>query len=118
MPTNEITFYMDENVDGDEIRRARGAGVKLITAGEAGNLGANDPAHFRYALEHDYVLVTANVRHFEALFYQWAETGRDHPGLVLISAKSVYRSGSVATELRLLYEAGNKAYMRNRVWRI
>jgi predicted nuclease of predicted toxin-antitoxin system len=82
----EIVFYTDDDVNGKAIKIARNRGVAILTTLEAGRAGAEDDAHFAYAIEHNYIMVTANRLDFEDLFYEWAKTGKDHPGLILIGA--------------------------------
>jgi hypothetical protein len=43
-----------------------------------------DQCLFDYAVKQRYVIVTANIRDFEPKFYHFAESGEDHPGLILI----------------------------------
>lgn len=114
----KITFYTDDDVDGPAIRWARNLSVPIVTANDAGNRGAYDPVHFAYAAEHNLVLVTGNVQDFEKLFYEWAQSGRDHPGMVLITPEHRTSSGLIAQELQILYELETQSFMRNRIWRI
>lgn len=113
-----IIFYTDDDVNGEAIRWARNLGVQIVTANEAGNRGADDPIYFDYAAAHGYVLVTGNIRDFEALFYRWAESGREHPGMVLIRPEVRTSAGWIAQELQILFEAASPEYMINRIWRI
>src|SRR5262249_23285741 len=43
-----------------------------------------DPAHLRYAADHDLLLLTANAKDFLALHAQWQQDGQDHPGMLLV----------------------------------
>lgn len=96
-----LTFYTDDNVDGPAIRIARELGVDIVTSDEADLLGAEDLVHFRYALDHDYVLVTGNFKHFEPLFIEFLATGEDHPGMVFIRARHHKNSVLIAQTLAL-----------------
>ena len=46
--------------------------------------GVLDPAHLRYAADHDLILLTANAQDFFALHVQWQQEGREHPGMLLV----------------------------------
>jgi hypothetical protein len=111
-----ITFYTDEDVNGAAIRIARTRGVSIITADEAGMLGAADSDHFEHAIEKGVILVTANIRHFKPLFDGWMAAGRDHPGAVLITSKKYEDSHTIADELTLIHEAAEPEDMKNRIW--
>jgi hypothetical protein len=115
---DRIVFYTDDNVHGGAIRQARQMGLSLVTAYEAGNYGADDVVHFAYALDYQYVVVTGNILDFEKLFYEHAATGKDQPGLVLISPRIYKNAGLIAQELRLISEAADQNTMKNRLWRI
>ena len=115
---SELIFYTDDDVHGRAIKMARQLGVQIVTANEAGNRGARDPDHFAYALEHRYILVTGNVTDFEAIYYKWAESGEDHPGMVFIAADLRTSFERIAKELAFIHEAGTVDDLKNRIWRI
>jgi hypothetical protein len=89
-------YLTDENVNGPAIELARLRGVQVIR-----DVDTEIPCHIRdydqclfdYGIEHGFVVVTGNIRHFEPKFYAYAETGGDHPGLVLIRPE--HRTSSV-----------------------
>lgn len=101
---------------GKVARVARKRGIQVITSHEAGNLGANDDIHFAYAVEHNYVLVTANIVDYLSLFNQWLAEGKTHPGLVLINSEHIKNYILIANELQLVALAGEPEDMRNRTW--
>jgi hypothetical protein len=97
MPDQIISniFLTDENVGGPAIRIARARGVQIIRDADLDldcELDDYDQCLFEYAVENAYVLVTNNIKHFEPKFYKYAESGRDHPGLILI--QNQHRSNS------------------------
>jgi hypothetical protein len=49
-----------------------------------GTRGDLDPAHLRYAADHDLVLLTANAKDFLALHAQWQQDGQEHSGMLLV----------------------------------
>jgi len=106
------TFFTDENVSGTAISLARVFGAEIITTEEVGLRRADDLTLFDYAVEHGYVMVTVNVKHFDPLWYQFAATGRDHPGLVYIRRKHFHSHRLIAEWLALLADEP----MTNRIW--
>jgi hypothetical protein len=93
--THQNVYLTDENVDGPAVRLARGLGVEIIRDVDADvpcAIQDYDQCLFDYAVKRGYVLVTANIRHFEPKFYMFAQTGNDHPGLILIRRE--HRSSS------------------------
>ncbi len=101
---------------GKAARVARKRGVQVITSNEAGNLGAADDIHFAYAIERNYVLVTANIGDYLPLFNQWLAEGKTHPGLVLVSSAHIKNYILIANELQLIAIAGTPEDIRNGTW--
>jgi hypothetical protein len=118
MVDDRITFYADDDVNGPAIQWAKSLGIQIVSSNEADNRGAHDPIHFSYAIEHNYVIVTGNKKDYEPLYFEWAESGADHPGMVLIGPDNRNSSGYIAQELLFLYELADKEYMKNRIVRI
>lgn len=109
LPAN--TLYTDEDVDGGGIKLARKLGAQIVTAKDAGLLTAGDPAHFEYAIEHNYIMVTGNIRDFDPLLREWQATRQGHPGMIYITPKHAKSSYLIAEWLALYtYES-----MENRV---
>lgn len=98
------TLYTDTDVNGRAIRAARQKtpGIKLVTAAEAGMLYADDLDHFTYAIQHGYVLVTANIQDFRPLYVDWLAGGREHPGIVFITPDESRHSSYLAEMLVLI----------------
>jgi hypothetical protein len=44
----------------------------------------HDPAHLRYAADHELVLLTANAKDFLALHEQWQQNRQEHSGMLLV----------------------------------
>jgi len=94
-PVRANVFITDENVDGLAVRLAYGLGVEIIRDVDTDVpcvIQDYDQCLFDFAVGQGYILVTTNIRHFEPKFYEFARTGRDHPGLILI--RSEHRSSS------------------------
>jgi hypothetical protein len=113
---SRTSFYADEDVNGPAIRIARNLGVRIVTSNEVGPGGFSDKEQFRYAVEHGYVLVTGNIRHFAPMFKEWLEAGRDHPGIVFIHPRHHKNSNLIAEELHLLHEAGTPDDLKNQAY--
>jgi hypothetical protein len=111
-----VAFYADEDVNGPAIRIARNLGVGIVTSSEVGLSGPSDDEQFSYAVEHGYVLVTGNIRHFAPMFKEWLAAGRDHPGMVFIHPRHHRNSKRIAEELHLLFEAGTPDDQKNQVY--
>ena len=80
-------YLADENVHGPAIRLALSLGVRIIRDVDIDvhcDVEDYDQCLFDYAVEQGYIIVTANVRDFEPKFYKFAESGEDHPGLILV----------------------------------
>ena len=95
-PAHKNIYLTDENVHGPAIRLAQTAlDVEIIRDVDTEipcDIEDYDQCLFDYAATHGYVLVTTNIRDFEPKFFRFAETGKDHPGLILI--RSEHRSSS------------------------
>ena len=116
MSDSSIIFYIDDDVHGRAVRIARKKGVELITSNEAGNSGADDKVHFAYALECNYVLVTANIKDFVPLFHEWLENGKEYPGMVVITSQHIKNAWLIADTLEIIWRAGSVGDMKNQIW--
>lgn len=84
-----LTFYFDDNIATKPVILAlRAAGIGTMTADEAGNRGAPDQQHLRYAAEQGFALVTADEGDFSALHWAWVAAGRRHAGIVLVRQRT------------------------------
>lgn len=106
-------FHTDEDVDGNAIRLAKGLNVQIITTAEAGLIGADDKAHFEYAVEHSCIMVTANIQDYAPLVRKWIEAGYDHPGIVYITGKRHNNPYRIARTLLIL---ANRTMTNQDVW--
>jgi hypothetical protein len=99
------TFLTDENVNGPAIEVARAKGVQIVRDVDLDipcEIDDYDQCLFDYAVEHRYIVVTNNIKHFEPKFYKYAESGRDHPGLILIQPQHISSTFEIAEWLELL----------------
>ena len=83
-----MRLLLGENLSPRLVQRLAAAGVPAIHVAHCGLAGATDPVVWRYAFEHDLVLVTSNV----ADFLRLAEGVEIHPGLI------VFRAGHLTRE--------------------
>jgi predicted nuclease of predicted toxin-antitoxin system len=83
--------YLDENIDLRLPALLRHRGFRATTAHAVGLLGADDLTQLLYAAAHRYCLVTHNGRHFEQLHQHFMTNDQTHSGIIVASAKNVYR---------------------------
>jgi Domain of unknown function (DUF5615) len=63
-----MRLYLDDDLDGNIlISLLQHAGHAVVSPRVVGTRGVLDPAHLRYAADHDLVLLTANAKDFLAL---------------------------------------------------
>jgi uncharacterized protein with PIN domain len=72
-----IKFYCDEHVDRAIARALRKRGVDILTAQEAGMLGAPDEDHLRLAASQRRVILTQ-----DADFLRMHKSGVSHMGII------------------------------------
>ncbi|MBE9470859.1 MAG: DUF5615 family PIN-like protein [Chloroflexi bacterium] len=61
-------LYLDDCIYSKRLQRMLvNAGYEVQTPAKAGLTGYDDPAHFRYALEHRFTIVTKDADDFECL---------------------------------------------------
>jgi uncharacterized protein YbjT (DUF2867 family) len=80
-----VRLLLDEQISGKvaERLRKRGHDVIAVTA-EPALRGLSDPDIFDVAQQQARVIVTYNRADFEAIVRDYAATGRDHHGLVIV----------------------------------
>lgn len=83
--------YLDENVDIRLAALLRHRGFCATTAHAVGLLRADDRTQLSYAATNGYCLITHNLREFEALHDSFLSVGQSHAGIIIASAKNVYR---------------------------
>jgi hypothetical protein len=80
-----MRLYLDDDLDGNIlISLLQHAGHAVVSPRVVGTRGVLDPAHLRYAADHDLVLLTANAKDFLALHVQWQQEGQEHSGMLLV----------------------------------
>jgi predicted nuclease of predicted toxin-antitoxin system len=95
---DRIRFHLDEHVSPAIARALRQRGIEVLTAREAGLLGASDPEHLARAHADGRMLVTQDDD-FLSLHHE----GRPHSGIAYCKQGS--RSiGQIIASLVLIYE--------------
>lgn len=79
-----MRLLVDENLSPTLVQQLAGVGVPAVHVAHCGLAGATDAAVWRYAFDHDLVVVTSNVSHFMRL----AEGVELHPGLIVLRASA------------------------------
>lgn len=80
-----MKILLDEQISGKVAERLRDRGHDVIaTAPDPSLRGLSDPDLFEMAQEQDRALVTYNRADFEAIVREYAETNREHRGLVIV----------------------------------
>lgn len=91
MTTLFAKVYLDENMDIRLAALLRHRGFYATTAHAVGLLRADDRTQLSYAATNRYCLVMHNLREFEALHDSFLSAGQLHAGIIVASAKNVYR---------------------------
>jgi hypothetical protein len=98
-------IYEDEDaMSGVVGRMLAAAGIDCLTSNQAGNGGFSDQAQLEFATARRRVLVTHNMKDFLRLHGEWATVGRDHAGIIIITAQRTAPSVLVAKLTQLLEE--------------
>ena len=71
-----LRFQLDEHADHAIATETRRHGIDIITATDAGLLGASDPDVVAFALAHRRVIVTRGTD-----YLAWNDAGRAHAGI-------------------------------------
>lgn len=82
-----MKLLIDENLSPTLVQRLASAGVPAVHVAHCGLSGATDLVVWRYAYEHDLVVVTSNAGDFIRL----AEGVELHPGLIVLRAGHLTR---------------------------
>ena len=109
MSVARIRFQLDEHVATAVARALRRRGIEVVTAHEAGLLGATDVEHLAHANAQQYVIFTEDDD-FLALHH----AGRPHAGIAYCKQGS--RSiGQIVDGLVLIYEVLEPVEMAGRL---
>jgi len=81
-----IRLLLDENISPALVRLLADLGVYSQSVPHVGLAGRADHAIWRYALDHDFAVVTTNARDFIELL-----DAPDHPGLIVLRESGLSR---------------------------
>lgn len=77
-------LYLDEDTTNNQLLRAlRNRGADVISTVEANQLAQSDEAQLVWALNHQRVIYSFNVRDFYRLHTEWLTQGKNHAGIIL-----------------------------------
>ena len=93
---SEIRFYADEHVATAIVTALRLGGADILTAAEAGLLGADDNEHLQFALSQRRVIFTQ-----DADFLRLSAVGQSHAGIVY--AHQLSKIGPLVRGLMLIH---------------
>ena len=80
-----MKLLLDEQISGKVAERLRGCGHDVIaTAADASLRGLSDPDLFEVAQQQGRAVVTYNRADFEAIVREYANTNREHYGLIIV----------------------------------
>jgi hypothetical protein len=83
-----VKLLLDEQISGKVAERLRDRGHDVIAATDDPSLrGLSDPDLFDVAQQQGRALVTYNRVDFEPIVREYAETNREHHGLVIVHPK-------------------------------
>jgi uncharacterized protein DUF5615 len=88
-------------VTADALPIARGLDpqFRMITAAEAGLAHTPDADIFAYAVEHDAVIVTGNIKDFRPLVFRWLQSGGAFAGIIYIKPEHQKNAALIAQRL-------------------
>jgi hypothetical protein len=79
-----MRFLLDEDVNPDVAKIARGLGLEVISVHEIDRRGYTDPDQLRFAASEGRALVTRNRDDFIRLTISWFQTGELHAGVLIV----------------------------------
>ena len=82
-----IRFLLDENIAShDLIALCDAFDLNVARVHELELTRTDDDIIFEYAMEHNTIIVTANVRDFRKQHADWIKAGKSSPGIVLLQS--------------------------------
>ena len=111
--TRFAIYLDDDSQDASLIRALRRTTLAVAVCREEGMNGANDAAQLQFAIEHNFVLYTANVRDFELLHRALLRSGGTHPGIIY-HPRHRFSVGEQAKRILRLWESLTAEDMANR----
>jgi predicted nuclease of predicted toxin-antitoxin system len=107
-----VRLYLDEDVSVLIKQLLASRGFDVLTAQEAGSLGAADAEQLAFATAHDRAIVTHNHGDFEALAADYLASSRHHAGIIIAYRR---RPNEIAQRLIAILDDVTADEMRNQV---
>lgn len=85
-----IPIYCDEDIDILIKPLLEAKGFKVLTTLDEKMLSASDIQQMNHAIKKGYVFLTHNRAHFEQLYTNLINKGRDHSGVIMATRRNVY----------------------------
>jgi predicted nuclease of predicted toxin-antitoxin system len=104
-----IRFHLDENVDHAIAHGLRLRGLDVTTTADARLIGATDPQHITFALEHQRVIFTQDQD-----FLRRHAAGDEHTGIVY-SQQGIHSIGEIVRFLHFLSDCLEPEDMRGQL---
>ncbi|MEE9170464.1 MAG: DUF5615 family PIN-like protein [bacterium] len=104
--THKVKFYTDEQVPSAIVKGLRLRGVDVVSAKEAGKLGATDEDHIAFAMEKKRVIFTQDVD-----FLRLHAKSVSHGGIVYAHQRTPI--GEAIRGLTLIYQVLEYEDMKN-----
>jgi hypothetical protein len=76
--------YLDECVDAELAVRLEQRGFAATTAEAQGTVGATDAQQLAFAVQHGWIILTHNRRHFQREHHNYLRLGRSHSGILVL----------------------------------
>jgi len=108
-----MRLLLDEHTSPTLVKQLAEIGLYAQSVPHAGLAGATDKKVWAYAVENDFVVVTANARHFLLL----AEIDI-HPGLIVLRESGLTRDeqwARIEPVVRFVASAGNRDFLFNKI---
>jgi predicted nuclease of predicted toxin-antitoxin system len=97
-----LLLLLDHHVPIDVAKGLRAKGYDVTTAlWEKLYFRVDDPDVWEAAIRMNRAVVTYNIKDFAPIYGDWYLNGKHHPGLILVSSKSI-RSNDCGTLIRAL----------------
>ncbi len=107
--TDQLRFYLDENLPVEVARQLRLRGVEVVTARDLGLLGASDTQHLARAVAMRCVFCTNDTD-----FLNLATEGAEHYGIVF-GQQDIHYIGDWVNWLALMHAVYTADELRNRI---
>lgn len=106
-----VRLYLDENVNILLAALLRARNIEVTTALESNMLGKSDEGQIEFAQQGRSAIVTHNRVDFESLFRMYAESGKQHYGIIILIRRNVYEMSKRLSRFALSYD-----HIQNQLW--